>query len=259
MDRLLQDLRFAGRLLWKDRNFSITTIATLALCLGANVAIFAVVNGVLLKPLPFPEPERLIRMFNKYPGAGVDTGGSNGVPDYFDRRRGMTAVEEQALFREGGVTISGSGLGEAERIQAMQVTPSFFRVLRTQPHRGQLFTDAQGELGQEKVVILTHGFWQRLFGGRDEAIGQDLRLGGEPYRIVGVLPPDFVFLNPDIQLFRPAAFTARELSDDSRHSNNWQHFGRLTPGATLEQAQSQLDAINAANFERFPQWREILK
>ncbi|MBY0494874.1 MAG: ABC transporter permease [Cyanobacteria bacterium] len=259
MDRLLQDLRFALRLLWKHRNFSITTIATLALCLAANVAIFAVVNGVLLKPLPFDEPDRLVRMFNKYPGAGVDSGGSNGVPDYFDRRRDMTALEEQALFREAGVTISGSGLGEAERIQAMTVTPSFFKVLRMQPYRGQLFTDAQGELGQEKVVILTHGFWQRLFAGRDDAIGQDLRLGGEPYKIVGVLPPGFVFLNPDIQLFRPAAFTAREKSDDSRHSNNWQQFGRLKPGATLEQAQSQLDAINAANFERFPQWREILK
>ena len=259
MDRLLQDLRFAVRLLWKDRSFSLTTIATLALCLAANVAIFAVVNGVLLKPLPFPEPERLVRMFNKYPGAGVDSGGSNGVPDYFDRRRDMSSLEEQALFREGGVTVSGSGLGEAERIQAMQVTPSFFRVLGTQPYRGQFFTEAQGELGQEKVVILTDGLWQRLFGGRDDAIGQDLRLGGEPYKIVGVLPAGFVFLNPDIQLYRPAAFTPREKSDDSRHSNNWQQFGRLKPGATLEQAQSQLDAINAANLERFPQWREILK
>ena len=259
MDRLLQDLRFAGRLLWKDRNFSITTIATLALCLAANVAIFAVVNGVLLKPLPFDEPERLVRMFNKYPGAGVDAEGSNGVPDYFDRRRDMTALEEQALFRESGVTISGSGLGEAERMDGMVVTPSFFRVLRVQPIRGQLFTDAQGELGQEKVVILSYGLWQRLFGGRDDAIGQDLRLGGEPFKIVGVMPKEFVFLNPDVQLFRPAAFTAREKSDDSRHSNNWQHFGRLKPGATLEQAQSQLDAINAANYERFPQWREILK
>ena len=259
MDRLIQDLRFAGRLLWKDRNFSITTIATLALCLAANVAIFAVVNGVLLKPLPFDEPDRLVRMFNKYPGAGVDTGGSNGVPDYFDRRRDMTALEEQALFRESGVTVSGSGLGEAERMDAMVVTPSFFGVLRAQPHRGQLFTEAQGELGQEKVVILSYGLWQRLFGGRDDAIGQDLRLGGEPYKIVGVMPRDFVFLNPDVELFRPAAFSAREKSDESRHSNNWQHFGRLKPGATLEQAQSQLDAINAANFERFPQWRDILK
>ena len=259
MDRLLQDVRYATRLLWKDRSFSITTIATLALCLAANVAIFAVVNGVLLKPLPFDEPERLVRMFNKYPGAGVDTGGSNGVPDYFDRQRDMTVLEETAVFREAGVTLSGSSLSQAERIQAALVTPSFFRVLRTQPYRGQLFTEEQGELGKEKVVILTNGLWQRIFAGRDDAIGQDVRLGGEPYKVVGVLPAGFVFLNPDIQLFRPAAFTAREKSDDSRHSNNWQQMGRLKPGATLQQAQSQLDAINKANFDRFPQWQEILK
>lgn len=260
MDRLLQDLRFAVRLLWKDRTFSITTIATLALCLAANVAIFAVVNGVLLQPLPFPEPDRLIRMFNKYPGAGVDSGGSNGVPDYFDRRAGMPALEEQALFRESGVTISGNGVPEAERVQSMLVTPTFFRVLRAQPFRGQLFTDAQGEPGTgAMVIVLSHGFWQRVFGGREDAIGQDIRLGGELYKVVGVMPREFVFLNPEIELFRPAAFGAREKSDDSRHSNNWQQFGRLKPGATLEQAQSQLDAINAANLERFPQWREILK
>src|ERR671912_144332 len=197
MDRLLQDLRFAGRLLWKDRSFSLTTIATLALCLAANVAIFAVVNGVLLKPLPFPEPDRLVRFFNKYPGAGVDAGGSHGVPDYFDPKRDMTTPEETALFRESGVTISGSGLTEAERVDAMFVTPSFFRVLGTQPYRGQLFTEEQGELGQEKVVVLSHGSWQRLFGGRDDAIGQDVRLGGELYKGAGVLDRDFVFLNPD--------------------------------------------------------------
>lgn len=258
MDRLLQDLRFGARLLWKDRSFSLTTIATLALCLAANVAIFAVVDGVLLKPLPFPEPDRLVRIFNKYPGAGVVAEGSNGVPDYFDRKRDMTTLEETGLFREAGVTLSGAGLAEAQRIQAMIVTPSFFRVIRAQPLRGQLLTEEQGELGQERVVVLTHGFWQRTFGGRDDAIGQDLRLSGEPYQIIGVLPPGFVFLNPEIQLFRPAAFTARETSDESRHSNNWQQFGRLKPGATLQQAQSQLDAINAANFERFPAWQEIL-
>jgi len=115
--------------------------------------------------------------------------------------------EEPGAGVDAGVTISGSGLGEAERIQAMQVTPSFFRVLQAQPYRGQVFTDAQGELGQEKVVVLTHGLWQRVFGGRDDAIGQDLRLGGEPYKIVGVMPPGFVFLNPDIQLFRPLALS----------------------------------------------------
>jgi predicted permease len=258
MDRLLQDLRFGVRLLWKDRNFSVTTIATLALCLAANIAIFAVVDGVLLKPLPFPEPDRLVRIFNKYPGAGVVAEGSNGVPDYVDRRQGMTALEELAVFRENGVTLTGSGTSEPERIASMIVTPSFFTVLKTQPLRGQLFNDSHGEIGQDKVVVLTHGFWQRRLGGREDVLGQDVRLGGEPHKILGVLPAGFVFLNPDIQLFRPVAFTARDKSDDSRHSNNWQMFGRLKAEATLEQAQSQLDAINAANFERFPQWQEIL-
>ncbi len=255
MDRLLQDLRFAARLLWKDRSFAITTIATLSLCLAANVAIFAIVDGVLLKPLPFDEPDRLVRIYNKYPGAGVAIADS-GVPDYLDRQRDMAVLEELAMYRQAGLTISGSG--DAERVQAMTVTPSFFRVLKVKPVRGQAFTEQQGEIGHEKVVILSHGFWQRVYGGRDDALGQDLRVGGEPYRIVGVMDPQFRFLNPEIQLFRPAAFTAQERSDESRHSNNWQQFARLQPGTTIEQAQAQVDAINAANFDRFPGWREIL-
>ncbi len=257
MDRLLQDVRFAVRLLWKDRSFAATTIATLALCLAANIAIFAIVDGVLFKPLPYPRPDRLVRIHNAYPGASVAVA-DNGVPDYFDRKAGMPAVEELAMFRQAGVTISGSGFSEAERIQSMLVTPSFFRVLKTQASRGQLFTEADGEVGQERVVVVSHGFWQRVFGGRDDAIGQDVRLGGTPHRVAGVLPPDFAFLEADIQLYRPAAFTAQEKSDEARHSNNWQQFGRLKDGATIEQAQSQVDAINAANNERFPKWREIL-
>src|SRR5688572_11878299 len=257
MDRLLQDLRFAVRLLWKDRSFTATTVATLALCLAANIAIFAVVDGVLLKPLPFAEPHELVRINNAYPGAGVESA-DNGVPDYLDRKRDVSVFEEVAMFRQAGVTISGAGFSEAERIQSMIVTPSLFRALQTQPLRGQLFTDAQGEVGQERVVVLTFGFWQRVFGGRDDAIGQDVRLGGVPYRVVGVLPAGFVFLNRDIQLFRPAAFTPQEKSDQARHSNNWQMLARLKAEATREQAQSQLNALNAANMERFPQWRDVL-
>jgi predicted permease len=257
MDRLLQDLRFAVRLLWKDRSFAATTVGTLALCLAANIAIFAIVDGVLFKPLPYPAPNELVRVYNTYPGAGVAIA-DNGVPDYFDRRRDIAAFAELGMFRQAGVTVSGSGFAEAERIQSMMVTPSFFRVLQTQPLRGQLFTDAHGEVGQEQVVVLTHGFWQRVFGGREDAVGQDVRLSGLPYRVVGVLPPDFVFLNQEIQLFRPAAFTPQEKSDESRHSNNWQMFARLGPGATRQQAQSQVDALNAANLQRFPQWRDVL-
>lgn len=135
MERFLQDLRVAVRVLGKDRGFAATTVATLALCLAANVAIFAIVDGVLLKPLPFERPDRLVRIFNKYPGAGVEVA-DNGVPDYFDRKAALTAAAEIAMFRQAGVTVSGSGLGEAERIQAMTVTPSFFRVLKVQPARG---------------------------------------------------------------------------------------------------------------------------
>ena len=256
MDRLFQDLRFAARVLWKDRGFTLTIVSTLALCLAANVAIFAIVDGVLLKPLPFDGADRLVRLYNKYPGAGVEIADS-GVPDYFDRLRDMPSLEGLAMFRQNGVTLSGRG-GEAERIQSMTVTPSFFRLLRVEPVRGRLFSDDHGEIGREKVVVLTYAFWQRVFGGRDDAIGQDVRLGGEPYTVVGVLPAGFRFINPEIQLMRPAAFTAQEKSDDARHSNNWQQFGRLKAGATIDQAQAQVDAINAANFERFPQWREIL-
>ena len=256
MVHVVSDLRFALRVLWKDRGFTLTTAATLALCLAANVAIFAIVDGVLLKPLPFPESDRLVTIYNKYPGAGVEAADS-GVPDYFDHVTGMPSLESVALYRQAGVTLSGSS-GDAERIQSLTVTPSFFTVLRVRPARGQLFTEQQGEIGHEKVVLLTYGFWQRAFGGRDDAIGKDLRLGGEPHTIVGVLPRDFRFVDPDIQLMRPAAFTPQEKSDESRHSNSWQQFGRLSAGATLVLAQGQLDAINAANFERLPQSREIL-
>src|SRR5262245_13492033 len=124
MERLLHDLRLSARTLWKDRSFTLTTIAPLSLCLAANVAIFAIVDGVLLKPLPFDEPERLVRLFNKYPGAGVEIA-DNGVPDYFDRMAGMPSLDSIANFRQSGQTVSGP-TGEAEGIQAMLVTPSFF-------------------------------------------------------------------------------------------------------------------------------------
>src|SRR5215210_5078139 len=127
MDRLLQDLRFSARLLLKDRAFSVTTVATLALCVAANSAIFAVVNSVLLRPLPFPEPERIMTIFNAYPGAGVERA-SNGVPDYYDRLTGAPAFESIAMYRTTGATIGGQGQGEAERLTSMVVTPSFFRL-----------------------------------------------------------------------------------------------------------------------------------
>ena len=256
MDRLLQDLRFAGRILWKDRGFTVTTVATLALCVAANTAIFAVVHAVLLKPLPFPEPERLATVFNSYPAAGA-VRASNGVPDYYDRLAQAPAFEEIGMYRSNGVTIGGQGAA-VERVMSMPVTPSLFRVLRAQPLRGRLFTEQEAEVGQNRKVVLSYGFWQRSYAGQDAAVGTEVRINGMPYTIVGVMPQSFRFIDPEVQLWTAVAFAPEERADDRRHSNNWQQIGRLKPDATVEQAQSQIDAINRANLERFPQLKEIL-
>src|SRR5258706_10393639 len=168
---MLQDVRFGLRLLWKDRGFAATSILTLGLCIGANAAIFAVVNSVLLQPLPVPHAEQLVHMFNAYPGAGV-TGGSTGVPDYYDRLRETTVFEEQALYNTRGVTLGGDG--EPQRVVAMLGTPSLLRMLQVQPLRGRLFTEEEGEIGKTGKAVLTYASWQQWFGGQDSAIGRDL-------------------------------------------------------------------------------------
>src|SRR6187402_1587756 len=124
---MLTDLRFAGRVLLKERGFSLTAILTLAVCIGANAAIFAVVNSVLLQPLPVPQASQLLHMYNAYPGAGLTGPGSTGVPDYYDRLRETTVFQEQALYNTRGVTLGGDG--EPQRIVSMLGTPSLLRLL----------------------------------------------------------------------------------------------------------------------------------
>jgi predicted permease len=257
MERYFQDLRFATRVLIKNRGFAITAILTLGICIGANAAMFAIVNSVLLQPLPVPHAEQLVHMHNSYPGAGVDEGrGSTGVPDLFDRMRETTVFQEQALYNTRGVTLGGQG--EPQRIVSMQSTPSLLRLLQVQPMRGRIFTDAEGEIGNTRKALLTYASWQSWFGGRDDAIGKDVRINGEPYNIIGVLPKGFSFLEPDVKVWLPVAFTPKEKSDDSRHSNNWSYIARLKPGATIAQAKQQVDALNARNLERFPALKQIL-
>jgi predicted permease len=253
---VLQDIRFGLRVLWKDRAFAATSVLTLALCIGANAAIFAVVNSVLLQPLPVPHAGQLVHMYNAYPGAGV-VGGSSGVTDYYDRLRETTAFQEQALYNTRGVRLGGAG-GEPQRIVSMTATPSLLRLLQAQPVRGRIFTEEEGEIGKTKKAVLTYASWQQWFGGQDRAIGSDVRINGEPFSVVGVLPKDFGFLDPEVKVWLPVAFSAREKSDDNRHSNNWSYLARLKPGATVEQSRQQIDALNARNLERLPQFKQIL-
>jgi predicted permease len=252
---VLQDIRFGLRLLWRDRGFATTSILTLALCIGANAAIFTVVNSVLLKPLPVPDAGQLVHMYNAYPGAGV-VGGSTGVVDYYDRLRETTAFREQALYNTRGVTLGGNG--EPQRIVSMVGTPSLLRLLEAQPLRGRIFTEEDGEVGKTRKAVLTYASWQQWFGGQDRAIGSDVRINGEPCTVVGVLPRNFGFLDPEVKVWIPVAFTAEQKSDDQRHSNNWSYVARLKPGTTVEQARQQIDALNARNLDRFPQLKQIL-
>ena len=250
------DIRVAFRLLWKDKAFTLTAALTLALCIGANTALFSVVHNVLLRPLPVPESDQILLMGNAYPGAGAAIGGSSGVPDYYDRRRDVKVFEEQALYTGRNYSIDQNGT--PTRVRATQATPSYFRLLRVAPALGRTFSDPEGEPGNEKKAVLSYALWQSQFGGDPQAIGRDIRLDGQPYTIIGVMPRGFYFLNPDVMLWTPLAFTAEEKSDAQRHSNGWQNIGRLTPGATIQQAQQQVDAVNAANLVRFPQYKELL-
>ena len=255
MESFLQDLKLAARVLWKDRGFAATVILTLGVCIGANAAIFAIVDGVLLRPLPIPEADRLVTLYNSYPRAGVERA-STGVPDYYDRLRETDVFEELALFRLNGQTIGGEV--DPQRITGMAVRPSLFRMLRATPHRGRIFREDEGETGHERETILSYPLWQQLFSGRDTAIGQDLRINGVSYTIVGVMPRSFYFMDPDVKLWTPIAFTPEQKSDDARHSNNWTMVGRLKPGATVAVAQQQIDALNRRNLERFPALKQIL-
>ena len=255
MDGLPHDLRYAGRVLWKDRGFAATVILTLALCIGANAAIFAIINGVLLRPLPIPDADRIVTLYNAYPKAGVERG-SSGVPDYYDRLRETDVFEELALYRLNGQTIGGQS--DPQRLTGMAVRPSLFRMLRATPHRGRVFREDEGEIGREREVILSYALWQQLFSGQDTAVGRDLRINGDNYTIVGVMPQSFFFMNPDVKLWTPLAFPPELKSDDARHNNSWTMVGRLKPGASVAVAQQQIDALNARNLDRFPALKQIL-
>jgi len=253
---MASDLRVGLRLLLKDKAFTITAAATLAMCIGANTALFSVVHNVLLRPLPVPDSERLVLMSNTYPKAGANGLGSSGVPDYYDRIRDVAVLEDQAVYQTRTMAIDQNGT--PARVLAMIATPSLFHLIKATPQIGRTFSEAEGEIGNERRVVLSYALWQSAFGGDRQVVGKDARINSQPYTIVGVMPRGFLFMEPDVMLWIPAAFTPAQKSDDERHSNNWRNVGRLKPGATLQQAQSQVDALNAANMERFPQYKQLL-
>jgi predicted permease len=254
-DTLRQDLRIGFRRLLRDRGFTATATLTLAVCLGATTALFAILNTLLLKPLPFPDSDRVLAIYNSYPGAGVERG-DNSVPNFYDRQAALTALADLAMYRNRGVTLGAEG--SVERVPAFSVTSSFFDLLGVRPQRGRTFEAADGEVGNERKVVLSHALWQRLFAGRDAAVGEELRINGVSYTVIGVMPRDFHFVRADAALWIPAAFAPAERGDDRRHSNSWLMIGRLKPEATVGQVQEQLNALNARLLEQFPTMKQAL-
>ena len=256
MDIFRHDLRFALRVLWKDRAFAATTLLTLAICIGANSAIFTVVRSVLLRPLPYPDAGRLVAVFEAYPGAGIERAGTS-VPNYFDQRALTGVFESLGLYRFSGHRV---GRGEAaEGVAGMQVTPSFFAVLRTRAARGRLFTGQEGTAGHERVVVLSHGFAARQPGGVGGIVGREIDLDGRAHTVIGVLPEDFAFLDPGRQVWTPVAFTPEDRAEQNRYNQLFQAVGRLAPGVTLPEVQAQLDAFTIRNLERSGSLRTMLE
>jgi putative ABC transport system permease protein len=252
----MQDVRYAFRSLRKQPVFTLIAVLTLTLGIGANTAIFSLVYQVLLRPLPYPEAERLVFVWNTYPLMGLDKA-SVSIPDYLDRRTQAPAFEDSTLFQMRSLNLSQNG--DAEQIRALAVTPTFFSTFGRQPALGRGFTEDEAKPGADKQVILTHGLWRSRFGGDSGIVGRDIRMSGEAYRVVGVLPVDFELPGRDIGALVPYAFTPAQMTDAERGRESSMMVARLSPGGTIESAATEMRTIVARNLERLPQSADFVK
>jgi hypothetical protein len=181
MGSFFRNLRQAVRSLMGDKGFTVTVVLTIAVCIAANTATFAVVNSVLLRPLPVPDAGSILLMANRYPKAGADFGYNSSTGDYYDRLRDVHVFSEQALFLTSGQTLEIQGA--PERVTGMVATPSLFRLLRVSPAYGRAFSDPEGEPGGDKKAILSDGLSRRLFGSPQAALGRDIHLSGQPFTV----------------------------------------------------------------------------
>ncbi|MEM7354294.1 MAG: ABC transporter permease, partial [Acidobacteriota bacterium] len=250
---ILGDMRHALRDLGRRPTFALTACLTLAVCIALNTALYSAVRTILLQPLPYPEPDRIVTLFNSYPKAGFPRA-SNTVPEYFERRAAVPAFEEVALYDIR--TRSVGEPGAIRRARSMFVTPSYFRTLGVEPLLGRNFLeDAAGaEIlpAEERTAILSFGLWQQLFAGDPEALGQALRIEGRDHTVVGIMPEGFAFPGWDAQLYMPVTFSDEQKSDQGRFDPAFQMLARLRPEATIEQAKAQVDAWNASLIQQVP-------
>ena len=238
----MNDLPYALRQLRKAPALTVTALATVAICLGANLAIFAVINSILLRPLPFPDADRLVTIYNTYPKAGVENDGSS-VTNYFERRGNIPALSSLSIFMNRAEPVGEPGSTEQEEI--MRVSAEFFATLGVGVVMGRPFAEAD-MADDSGVVILTDGFWRQRLNSNPDVLGRDLRVNGIPRKVVGVLPPDFRFLSTEAALYLP--YKTGSPQPAARHSGGGgtHMIARLKPGVTIAEAQAQIDAHNTA-------------
>ncbi|MBD0372281.1 MAG: ABC transporter permease [Pyrinomonadaceae bacterium] len=245
MDTLWQDLRYGFRMLLKSPGFTLIAILALALGIGANTAIFSVVNAVLLKPLPYKDPNQLVILWEK--SATQDT--SVAYLNFQDWRDQNQSFEQIAAFRRDSFNLTGAG--EPERLAGRMTSATFFSTLGAKLFKGADFPAAEDRVGGQKVVILGYGFWQRRFGGDDSIVGKQLTLNNQSYTVLGITAPDFRF-GSDTDIY-----TLIGQSDDQCFKSRGCHpgiyvIGRLKPGVSIEQGRSDMDAIMGRLGQQYP-------
>jgi putative ABC transport system permease protein len=243
---LLRDLRYAGRTLARNPGFACVSVLALALGIGANTAIFTVVNSVLLQPIHLSKPEELVVVQDRnlkkgFPQFSLSPGN---YLDYRDHNHTFTGI---TAFNSSGLNMSGGS--EPERLRGSRVMVNFFEVVGRAPQLGRAFTPEEGKLGSDHVVILSYGLWQRRFGGSSDVLGKVLKLNNESYTVVGVMPPDFRTPGRS-DIWRPLTMQQEEWNQRGGHFITG--IGRLKPGVTIEQAWADLNAIAAAAAKQFP-------
>ncbi len=253
-DGLLQDLRYGVRALVARPGFSITALLTLALAIGANTLVFSLIDGIYLSPLPYRDDARLVDVENRYPGMGLDATGAS-IPDYLDRRAGVPALADSALYSNENFNLAIDGA--PERVHGIRATPSLFSTLGVSTLLGRAFTDDEAQPGADRVVVLGDSMWRNHFNADPSIVGRDVRLNGENYHVIGVMPAGFMFPDRETELYVPFAFTVAQKADKERGYEFSTAIGRLAPGATLAdvKAQSDLGDPSQSRSHRHHRWR----
>jgi predicted permease len=250
MDTLLQDIRFGIRMVAKSPGFAAIAILTLALGIGANTALFSVVNGVLLNPLPYHQPERLVAIYAK---SKEFSRSSISYPNFLDWVRTQRSFSSMAAFRQENYNLTD--MGEPERVKAEMVSAEFFSVLGVNPIAGRLLRPEEDHVGAQPVALISGGFWKRKFDSSPDALGKTLRLDGVGYTVVGVIPADFRYQSGNFQesdVYVPIGQWNDSTFRDRRAAMGMDAVGRLRPGVTIEQAQADLDSVAQGLASTYP-------